>query len=269
MNAERSQRATGGDTEPPMTQQRREQIVDLVNQRGAVRVGELSREFHTSEVTIRNDLTHLEREGRLTRDRGGAIPSQREITSLLAVEERAHIRIEEKRRIARTAAALVHDRDYILMDAGTTVVEMTPHLAGIQGLTVVTNALNVALRLGAQTDAHVILVGGTINRSSSSTLGPIAERQIAGLNVQKLFLGTQALDEQGLTDTTIEIAQIKEAMIRSAKQTILLSDSEKWGKRGFIKVAPLESMQRIITDTGLPDSARATIESAGIELQLA
>jgi DeoR/GlpR family transcriptional regulator of sugar metabolism len=252
-----------------MTGERRARIADFVNRRGSARVNELADAFETSAVTIRNDLTQLEREGRLVRDRGGATAARRTITSLLAVEERAHLRIEEKRRIARAAAAFVDPGDTLLMDAGTTVVEMVPHLAKLEDLTVVTNALNVAIQVGAQTDAHVILLGGTYNRVSTSVLGPMAEQQLAELSVQKLFLGTQAFDiEQGLTDTTIEIAQIKRRMIQSAREVLLLTDSGKWDCIGFSKVAPLTAIQTLITDTNLPDAARSAIEELGIRTLL-
>lgn len=253
----------------PMTRQRRLRIAELVNERGAMRVSELAREFNTSEVTIRNDLTHLENEGRLVRDRGGAIASQGKITSLPAVEARARVRIEEKRRLARAAAEMVVSGDTIIMDAGTTVVEMASHLGAIDGLSVVTNALNVALEMGAKTEAQIYLLGGTLNRDASSTLGPVTEQQLADLKVQKLFLGTQALDlEAGLTDTTVEIAQVKRQMIRAAREVILLSDSAKWGKTGFIRVAPLNAVGTIITDSGLPDSAKTAIERLGVKLRV-
>jgi len=250
-----------------MTLQRRIKIAELVKARGAARVSELAAEFNTSEVTIRGDLTQLEAEGHLIRDHGGAIASDRQVSALLAVEERAQIHIDHKRRIARAAAGLVKPGDTILMDAGTTVVEMAPYLAETKGLSVVTYALNVALQIGARTSAQVLILGGTLNRDSSSALGPITERQLADLKVQKLFLGTQALDlDQGLTDTTIEIAQVKQRMIDAAREVILLCDSSKWGTTGFIKVSSLTAINTIITDEGLPASARAAIESLGLKL---
>jgi len=250
-----------------MTRQRRMRVAELVRERGAMRVSELARELNTSEVTIRSDLTRLESEGLLIRDHGGAISSERQVTSLLAVEARAQLRLEEKRRIARAAAEFVKPGDTILMDAGTTVVEMAPYLSDVRELSVVTYALNVVLQMGAQTDARILLLGGAFNRESSSTLGPITERQLADLKVQKLFLGTQAFDlDQGLTDTTIEIAQIKQRMISSAHEVILLSDSGKWGKTGFIKVAPLTDVGTIISDSGLDSSARTALESLGVKV---
>jgi DeoR family transcriptional regulator of aga operon len=253
-----------------MILQRRAQIAELVRQSGAARVADLAERFQVSEVTIRNDLVQLEKQGQLIRDRGGALPLDhaREITSLLAVEQRAHLQIAEKQRIARAAAQLVSPGDTILMDAGTTVVEMAPHLAGITPLTVVTNALNVALEVATKTDARIILLGGNFSRESSSTLGSLAEQTLGELRVQKAFLGTQAFDlEHGLTDTTMEIAQVKRAMIRAARRVILLMDSTKLGHSGFIKVAPLTAVQMLITDTGLPEVARLEIERLGVEVQ--
>jgi DeoR/GlpR family transcriptional regulator of sugar metabolism len=252
----------------PMTLHRRSRILDLVRQRGAVQVDELAELFDVSKVTIRSDLAQLEKDGLLIRDRGGAI-STSQVSTLLGVEQRAALNLEEKRRIGRAAAQLVSPGDTIIMDAGTTVVEMAPYLAGITDLTVVTNALNVAGEVSAATGARVILLGGAVSRESNSTLGPMAEHSLNELVVQKVFLGTQALDlKLGLTDTSIEIAQIKRAMLGVARQAILLTDSSKWGRAGFIKVAPLTAFQTIVIDTSLPEDAQPAIERLGVEVLL-
>lgn len=254
-----------------MTNQRRSQIADLVRDRGSMRVTELAELFDVSEVTIRNDLVQLEKDGELVRDRGGAVPgvAPRQITSLLAVEQRSHLQPDQKRRVARAAAALVKPGDTIIMDAGTTVVEMVPFLADIKPLTVVTNALNVVLEVASKTEARIILLGGTFNREASSTIGSIAERMLGDLVVQKAFLGTQAFDiENGLTDTTLEIAEVKRAMIRAARRTVLLTDSTKLGQSGFIKVAPATAMHTIICDEALPAEVRSALEQLGIEVTI-
>ena len=253
----------------PMILQRRAQIVEIVRQSGAARVSDLAKRFSVSEVTIRNDLTELEQQDLLLRDRGGALPPDhaRQVTRLLAVEERAHLQTAEKRRIAHAAAALVRPGDTILMDAGTTVVEMTPHLAEIEPLTVITNAANVALEMGANSNAQVVLLGGVLNRASSSMLGGITEQMLSQFVVQKAFLGAQAFDlEQGLSDTTLEIAQMKRAMIKSARNVILLADSSKIGQCGSIKVAPLSAFQSIITDAGLSLDMCTSLEECGVEV---
>jgi DeoR/GlpR family transcriptional regulator of sugar metabolism len=254
-----------------MTQHRRRQIAALVHSDGSAHVTALARKFDVSTVTIRNDLAALEKKGDLLRDRGGAIPapspSPRHLSHLLGLGERAVLNIEAKQRIGKAAAQFVQPGDTIIMDAGTTVVQMAHHLAGISPLTVVTNAPNVALTIGAATDAHVILLGGTLSREASSTVGPLAEQTLADLSVQKLFLGTQAMDlEDGLTDTTLEIAQVKRAMINSAKEVYLLADSTKWDHTGFIKVASLEGIDALITDEKFPASARIALDRLGIQL---
>jgi DeoR/GlpR family transcriptional regulator of sugar metabolism len=267
-------KAVGGvaPVKAPMTQHRRRQILELVKSDGAAHVTALAQKFGVSTVTIRNDLTKLARAGELLRDRGGAItaPPSRQITHLLGLKERAVLNHGAKQRIGKAAAQLVQAGDTIIMDAGTTVVEMAPHLGGFAPLTVVTNALNVALAIASTGDAQVILLGGTLSREASSTVGPLAEQTLADLSVGKLFLGTQALDlHDGLTDTTLEISQVKRAMIKAAKQVFLLADSTKWGHTGFIKVAQLVEIDALISDTKLPEAARAAVERLGIRLILA
>ncbi len=255
-----------------MTQHRRRQILDLVRSEGSAHVTALAQTFSVSTVTIRNDLAQLEKAGELLRDRGGAIPppTPRQVTHLAGLNERATLNLKAKLGIGQAAAQLVQPGDTIIMDAGTTVVQMASRLEAIRPLTVVTNALNVALAVGTSTDAQVILLGGTLSREASSSVGPLTEQTLENLTVQKLFLGTQALDlEDGLTDTTLEIAQVKRAMIKAAKQVILLADSSKWNHTGFIKVAQLAEIDVLISDEKLPETARTAIERFGIRLILA
>ena len=252
-----------------MTQHRRLQIRQVVQNDGFAHVSDLAKRFSVSEVTIRTDLTKLEKAGELIRDRGGAIAPHetRKVTRLLGISHRSGINRAAKQRIGKAAARLVQSGDTIIMDAGTTVVEMALHLRGISPLTVVTNALNVAMAIGASSDAQVILLGGMLSREASSTLGPMTEQALGTLNVQKVFLGTQALDlENGLTDTTLEIAQTKRAMIKAAKQVVLLADSAKWSHSGFIKVAQLEAVDVLISDSNFPSGARTALKRLGIEL---
>ena len=254
-----------------MTTQRRGQITALVREQGSVRVTDLARRFDVSEVTIRTDLDHLEREGKLVRDRGGALPvvMTRTVTSLPGLDHRMSLHIEVKRRIAAAAAKRVHAGQSLILDAGTTVIEMIPHLAPLDGLTIITNALNVALAATAHTSATVILLGGVVGRDSGSTLGSRTEEMLKELLVDHLFLGVQAMDlKHGITDTNMDIAQIKRAMIRSARKVTLLADSSKWSTSGLVRVTPLATAQILISDHGLPSTARQEIESLGLEVEL-
>lgn len=255
-----------------MTTQRRGQITALVREEGSVRVTDLAQRFGVSEVTIRTDLDHLEREGKLVRDRGGALPvvMTRTVTSLPDLDQRMSLHMEMKRRIAAAAARKVHAGQSLILDAGTTAIEMIPHLAALEGLTIVTNALNVALAATAHTSATVILLGGVVGRDSGSTLGSRTEEMLKELLVDHLFLGVQAMDlKHGITDTNLDIAQIKKAMIRSARHVTLLADASKWSTSGMVRVAPLTVAQRLITDHGLPGAARRDLESLGLEVEVA
>ncbi len=255
-----------------LSQQRRAQIVALVQREGTMRVGELAARFDVSAVTIRSDLAALESEGRVVRDHGGASAPRTGntfVTSLLRVDERSGLHLEKKRRIGEAAARLVAPGDAILLDAGTTSVEIARRLAHVAPLTVVTNALNVALELGASADQRLILLGGAYHRESSSTVGRIAAQSLAELAVQTLFLGAQAMDaEQGLTDSTMEIAEVKRAMIRAARQVVLVTDSSKWGRTSLTRVAALDEIDILVTDHDLPVEARELCERLEIKLIL-
>jgi len=309
---------------PQATDERRLRIRELLMDQGAVRVQALSDLFMVSEVTIRNDLDVMARDGQLRRHRGGAVAASPPNLSI-AFDQRASLNLEKKRQIGRAAAHLVDAEDTIIMDSGTTLAEMAKSLNTSDPFTVVTNALNVASQVGALPNALVILTGGTLNRETISTFGPQTERSLSDHVVRKAFLGIQAIEpelgltdtsieiahvkqamiraarrvilladsskwrraafvkvaplvrkaflgiqaiepELGLTDTSIEIAHVKQAMIRAARRVILLADSSKWRRAAFVKVAPLSAIHTVVTDSDLPDDARAAFEHVGVEV---
>ncbi len=258
---------TGEAARPASTLQRRRQIKDWVDREGSVRVAELSKCLGVSEVTIRSDLETLARQGALLRDHGGAVAHTH--TSLtVAFEQRAQRNQQAKKRIAQAAIALIHPGDTILLDAGTTLMELAKLLENKPPLTVITNALNIAQQVGALPDVNVILAGGTLHRDTISALGPLAERDLRELVVDKLFLGVHGLDPQaGLLDVSVEVARIKSAMIASARQVILLADSSKWGVRALARVAPFSAVHTWITDTDLPLDVAEQLQAHGTQVQ--
>ena len=247
---------------------RRARIADLIRQHGVVHVVDLADQFGVSTVTIRTDLEQLEQDGFLVRDRGGAVaPDQ--TSGLIAFDQRTTLNLDVKGRIGRAAAALVNPGDTIILDAGTTTVQMVPHLRGIGPLTVVTNALNVAIDLRTAPDVRVVLLGGSVNYETFSTHGLLTEQGLEAVVVQKAFLGAQSVEPfAGVTETSPEIARVKRAMVQAARQVILVADSSKWMRTGFIKVVSISDLQTIVTDGGLPAEARSAIERAGTELVL-
>jgi DeoR/GlpR family transcriptional regulator of sugar metabolism len=247
--------------------ERRARIGALAARQGVVRTEELSRLFKVSPVTIRSDLDLLAKEGVLIRDRGGAVVNANTALTT-AFNQRAEENQHEKQRIGQAAARLVKAGDTVILDAGTTIMEMAKVLTDVTPLTVVTNALNVAMQMGSVRDVNVILIGGSLNRETISIIGPTAAQHLHDLMVQKAFIGIHAFDEDGLMDLSIEVTQIKREMIHAARHVILVADSSKWGKVGFAKVAHLTAAKTIVSDTNLPQEARAAIQRKGIELIL-
>jgi DeoR/GlpR family transcriptional regulator of sugar metabolism len=253
----------------PLTGERRRRIGEILAHQGRVTVNELSKLFGVTSVTIRSDLDTLAAEGSLIRDRGGAI-AHTSTTLTVAFEKRAVQNREQKRFIGRLASTLVNDRETIIMDAGSTVMEMARSLPSEKPCTIVTTALNVAARVGALQNVNVLIAGGSLSRETISTVGALAERDLENLVVDKVFLSTQAFDaEHGLTDDSFDIARVKAAMIRSARRVILLADSSKWGNSAFAKIAPLGEIDILITDSGLPLEAEKIIHRFGVDIMVA
>jgi len=246
---------------------RRRKITELVNARGSMRVIELSKILGVSGVTVRNDLEQLAHEGLVVRDHGGAIA--RAYTALsVAFDQRAQLNLEAKQRIGQAAASLVKPGDTIILDSGTTLLELAKRLPHLSPLTIITNSLNVATQVGSLPDVHVVLAGGSLSTETISTVGPLAERDLGDLLADRLFLGTHSFDlETGLSDVSLEVARIKRVMISTAKQVILLADSAKFLTRSMARVAPLSAINYLITDTGFPVEIVQQLAAQNIEVR--
>jgi DeoR family transcriptional regulator of aga operon len=249
--------------------ERRNKILELVEERGKVEVAELSRRFKISEATIRNDLKDLHRRGLVRRAHGGAVRIDT-VGADPSLQVKAGIRAEQKRRIGAAAAALVEDGDSIILDSGTTTQQIARHLRGKRNVKVITNALNVASELVAAKGVRLILLGGLVRQNSLSVVGHFAQDMLAQLSADKLFLAVDAFDlELGLSTPNLEESQVNQAMARVAKRTILVADSSKFGKQSLSRIIPLSAIHTIVTDDELPADARAAFDARGIVVILA
>jgi len=236
-------------------------ILTQLSERGSLSVSLLSRELGVSEVTVRSDLKELEEKGYLVRSRGGASPALHQ-----SIIERQQQNIEAKNRIARAAALLVRDGDRIMIEAGTTTALLVRYLVGKREVQVVTNSTLVFTYARINPALQITLTGGEFRRETESMVGPVALRTIAGLNVRLAFVGTDGFSlEKGMTTQLVEGAEIVKAMSACAAETLLLADSSKWGKSGFVNVLPLSRVHGIITDTGFGESASRELEAASIK----
>ncbi len=246
---------------------RRVKILDMINSEGQVAVGELSRIFNVSEVTIRNDLSHLEKKGLLIKTRGGGLKSQR-VGIDQQLNEKAKINSREKLAIGKKAAELIKDNDTIIIDSGTTTVEIAKNINGISNLTVITNALNIASQL-IQDEIKVILLGGILRSSSLSLIGPLGENNIKNFYCDKCFLGVDGIDSQsGIFTPNFEEANLNRLMIEGSKEVIIVTDSSKFKRKSFAHIAPISKVNIIITDSKIPEDEFRNLQSKGIKVIL-
>jgi DeoR family galactitol utilization operon repressor len=238
-------------------------ILNKLSEEGSVSVGALARDLGLSEVTIRGDLRALEDKGWINRRWGGAAPvMHRDIL------ERQREFPERKNAIARAAAELVRDGDVIMIEAGTTTALIARYLAGKRDVHIVTNSTLVFSYARMNPGLQITMTGGEFRRPTESLVGPIALETIARVNVRLAFVGTDGFSlERGITTHLLEGAEIVKAMKARAGTTVLVADSSKYGKTGFVSVLPLRDMDLILTDNELANMAETELRGAGITIQ--
>jgi DeoR/GlpR family transcriptional regulator of sugar metabolism len=250
------------------SQERRRIILQLLDEYNTVSVADLVARFGVSEMTVRRDLDALEKQGVLQRVHGGAI-SARSRGYEPPFLNRSLVHQEEKRRIAAKAATFVQDGDSLALDVGTTTLELARQLQARHNLTVITPSFRIAGVLAENPHSRVILTGGILRPGELSLIGRMAEDAFRHYFVDKLFLGVGGIDlDAGLTEYNIEDAQVKQAMIRSAREVIVLADASKFGRVAFAAVAALDNVTRIITDDSLPPDIVTALQDRDIEVLL-
>jgi DeoR/GlpR family transcriptional regulator of sugar metabolism len=233
--------------------QRRDKILELIQEDGQAKVIDLSRLFKVTEVTIRQDLERLEKEGYIIREHGGAyLKNVNANVRNLELQNRDNM--EEKIMIAQKAVEFIHDGDTIILDSGSTTTEIAKLLTGYNNLTVITNALNIAFILGAELGINVVVTGGEFKAPTLSLTGQKAADFFYNLHVDKLFLATAGIAlKSGLTYPGISDICVKRAMIESANETFLVADSSKIGKSAFASLGALSLIHYLITDSKIKE----------------
>jgi DeoR/GlpR family transcriptional regulator of sugar metabolism len=249
--------------------QRREKIMELLREDGSAKVLDLARLFKVTEVTIRQDLEKLEKEGLILREHGGAylkdIKDQVQSVSLTHQEN-----LDKKAIIARKCLEFIEPGDTIILDSGSTTTELAKGLRGKRNLTVITNALNIALMLGAEPGIEVIVTGGEFKPPTLSLTGQKAADFFKGLHAQKLFIATAGISlKAGLTYPSISDLVVKKAMIDAAETTYLVADSTKMGKAAFASLGALSLIDYIITDSAIEEKHKQLFNDNDIELIIA
>lgn len=236
-----------------MGRQRREEILRRIHQHGYVSARELAEEYGVDASTVRRDLDAMARLGMVVRNHGGAItPTE---PAEMPYEVKLETRVGQKRAIAQAVARMISEGKSLLMDSGSTTLEVARALRAHRGMTVVTNDLRVAAELANQGDVRLIVIGGEVLPNVYTLMSERAVDLITGYHVDYAVLGADAIDPRGITNTNSFEAPMKRAMIRAADRVLLVADSSKFGQTALVRIAGLEDVGLVVTDDGLDREA--------------
>jgi DeoR family transcriptional regulator of aga operon len=251
-----------------LVEERRRRIMEILDSQERVTVDELVSRFGVSAVTIRGDLDALAQAGAVIRSHGGALKriDAREDVPITVKETLHHA---EKVRIGHAAAQMVRDGETIMFDSGSTTIEIARQLKflKVNSLTVITNALNVAMEVANLPHVRLIMIGGILRQMSYSLTGPHAEHTLRGLHADRLFLGVDGLDpEIGLMTPDVLEAQLNAIMIQVAREVVVVADSTKFQRRSLSVIAPLDAVDKLITDSAVTPEMLAAVRAHDIEV---
>lgn len=232
--------------------ERKVKIMNLLNESQSLLGSEAAQALDVSETTIRRDLQDLEEQGFLKRTHGGAITL--DLASFEpSMREKADFHLLQKNRIAMLANSYIQPGDTILLDSGTTTLQIARKLPD-QEMIVVTNSLPIASELAVKKKMKLVVLGGELRVNTAALVGPFAECMLQDIHVDKLFLGTNGIDTiGGMTTPNVTEANTKRAMIRASRQIILVADCSKFGQVHFAKIAEISDLDTVITDEAVDD----------------
>jgi DeoR/GlpR family transcriptional regulator of sugar metabolism len=252
-----------------LRRERLRQARRLVDERGVVSVKELSDHFSVSEATIRRDLEELDGLGWVKRDHGGAFRADMHQPEP-PVLHRIAVQTAEKQRIGHLAASLVRDGETIFIGSGTTTLAVARNLEGVEDLTVITNALNIANELLHRSGINMIVIGGQVRDTELSLIGPLTEQALKDLRADKVFLGIRSVNiADGLTNDHLPELTTDRAIIGISPELILVADHTKLGTISTSRVAPITAVNTLVTDAGAPPEMVKEFEKLGVKVLVA
>jgi len=252
---------------PIQNHERRGRLLDLIRVRGFAALEELVRELGVSESTIRRDLDALEEQGAAKRTHGGVLYAGG-MPRLAEFDERQPSHWAAKRAIAVKAAEVITDGETVLLDGGTTTYEVARLLVG-RSLQVVTNSLPVANLFASESRTDLVLLGGYVSPRTGVCLGPYANELLGRLHVTTTILSAAGIADEGLFNAHLLLAETEQAMLRAAGRVVVVADSSKFGQKSLTLVSPLDAIDVVVSDNGLPDDWRQKIAAAGSQLIVA
>lgn len=250
-----------------LAENRRKLVLDQIARQGFATLDELVRSLGVSESTVRRDLEVLDLAGSVKRTHGGAV-FVGEVHAMPALEDRVSTATAEKRAIGRAAAALVDDGDAVLLDGGTTTLEVARALAG-RPVQVVTNSLPIAQLLAASKETDLILIGGYVYPRTGVAMGPLAIAAMRDIRVRKAMLGAGGIVAEGVYNSNLLLVETERQMLSCGQEAILVADHSKFGRLSLSWLCGLDAFQHLVTDPGTSAGDRALFEAAGVTVHLA
>ncbi|MDQ1909619.1 DeoR/GlpR family DNA-binding transcription regulator [Paenibacillus sp. GD4] len=257
------------DTPVSKGDQRRQQIMTYLKLHGRITIQDMIQQFGCSEATARRDLDLLEKKSGLVRTIGGALLESFPVVKETSFRERSGRLWAEKEAIAAKAMELIEEGDIIALSGGTTNYLIARNLKERKALTVVTNAVNIAMELAESEHIQVVVTGGVMRNKSFELCGPLTEKLIEHLNIGKLFLGVDGLSEQGISTFSELEAATARTLIRKSRQTIIVFDHTKVGKPSLFHICPLSDLDGCVTDRPLQADYEEHLTKYGVQIHVA
>ena len=248
------------------TDERREEIIDLIRESGKVKVSELSEKYGISEVSIRKDLEVLEAQGHLSRVHGGAVGLNKLYVNM-DLNERFRTNAQAKRKLAEHAAAFIEDNDTIMMNAGTTLTYVLRAIRDKKNITIVTNSVQNATEAALYSSFNVILLGGELDSKYQFTYGEDALRQLENYHATKCILSVDGIcSSSGLTLYYSNEASLAKKMIECSNEVIVTADSSKLGKNAFARITDVSKMNVLVTTPSENKTELNSLKKLGVKV---
>lgn len=250
-----------------LVEERRQRVIDLLSERGFMALGDLAREVAASESTLRRDLDYFADKGLLRRTHGGAV-FLTEKEPLPAFEDRSQLKLEEKQAVARVAAERIQDGDSVLLDGGTTTLEVARLLVG-RPVQIVTNSLPIAQLFASSRTSDLVILGGYVFPRTGVALGPLTVRMMDELHVHQTILSVGGITAKGLFNSNMLLVETERAMMRCADEVVVVADHTKVGRQALAFLCSLSDVDTLIVDRGLSEEQRRLIEGHDLRVHVA
>jgi DeoR/GlpR family transcriptional regulator of sugar metabolism len=246
--------------------ERRNAILAKLSVEGKVIVADLSNEFDVTEETIRRDLEKLDNEGLAKKTYGGAVSNQAFNVDLpYSVRKRANV--ERKQRIAEKIGEMIHDGDYIMLDASSTAIFVIKYIKSLKNITIITNSVEILFELADKEGWNVLSTGGSLKEGALSLVGASAEKMIRSFHVNLAVCSSKGIDmSMGITDSNEKDSQIKQAIFAAADRRVLAIDGTKFDKISFVKVCDVKDIDTVVTDEAPAERWAEYLKENDVEL---